>query len=143
MPDCKKLPLIHGAVADIKVDYPKEATEGITKLFGKKSATDLFTAFNSTLGSTMGAGNMALGHVVQLNTVGPIWHDQAYPFGLTTFAFHPDKTKVSNAEVHTLMVKQQQDHGNQQLDPSDVKIMLNMVRGRTDESFSSHVGRRQ
>jgi hypothetical protein len=125
MPDCKKTILIRGTVSDIDVDYPTEITEAITKLFGKKSATDLYTSLNATLKAASNTCTMELGHVVQLNTFGPIWQDPTDPQGLTTFAFNPKTISSSNKEVAMLMIKQQQDHGNQQLDPNDVKIMLN------------------
>jgi hypothetical protein len=125
MPDCKKTILIRGNVSDMDVHYPKDVTESINKLFGKKSATDLYTALNATLTAAGNTCQMELGHVVRLNTFGPIWQDPTDPQGLTTFAFNPKTTNASNKEAAMLMIKQQQEHGNQQLDMNDVKIMLN------------------
>jgi hypothetical protein len=125
MPDCKKTILIRGNVTDMDINYPKEVTESINKLFGKKSATDLYTALNATLTAAGNTCQMELGHVVRLNTFGPIWQDPTDPQGLTTFAFNPKTTNASNKEAAMLMIKQQQEHGNQQLDMNDVKIMLN------------------
>ena len=96
MPDCKKTPLIRGSVTDADIEYPTDPTDGVKKMFNKKSSTDLYSAMNNILKSAnLPTGRMSLGHATQITNYGIIWEDMTSPFGFKSFAFDPTTNKSS------------------------------------------------
>jgi hypothetical protein len=125
MPECKKTPLVRMGVSGSDKDYPTDPTENLRALFTKKNATDLYATINATLlkaGSS--TGTLGLGHATEITTQGIIWKKETDPFGFTTFAFNPNNDdEATNTAISALVLKQQAE--NQQLDSSDLKILMN------------------